>query len=824
MLLSFVLFLVLITLVFYYRPSLSKGSTIVVLGTAALTLVDGSAWLVLVPVLLVVLVLNVQALRRQLLTEPAYRLLREALPAMSSTEKEALEAGTTWWEKDLFSGSPDWDVFDRIALPQLSEAEQSFVDVEVEALCQLIDDWDVQQRQDLSPETWKYLREHGFFGLIIPEEFGGKAFSPYAQSRVMSKIASRSITAAVTAMVPNSLGPGELLAKYGTEEQKQRWLPGLANGSELPCFGLTGPEAGSDAGAIPDVGVVCKGEFEGEEVLGLKLTFSKRWITLAPVATVVGLAFKLRDPDGLLGDADKVNYGITCALLPASHPGIEIGQRHNPGVPFMNGPIKGKDVFIPIDWIIGGAEMAGKGWRMLIECLAAGRGVSLPALATASGEMAYLTVGAFARIRRQFNIEVGKFEGVQEATADIAAGAYTLEAMRQLVTRGLDEGAPSVLTAMAKYHATERMRRLVNHGMDVVSGRAIQLGPRNFMASAYHALPVAITVEGANILTRSLMIFGQGALRCHPYLFEEMQALQDDDKQAGIDALEPLLLQHLAHVAGNFSRLFLYGVTASPLSSTPAGASAFSKRWYQRINQLSAALASCADVALGVLGGDLKRRELLSARLGDVHSELFIACSILKYHDAEPQSAAATEHAAYALHQSLNTAQSALAAFCRNFPVRWLGRILYFVCLPPGSAVRSPDDDQIRALGDLILEPNPVRAALAERVYVSSDPGDAVGRLETTYQMLLDVDGAYQVFSRAYSKGELQALDIEGALQEAADKGLITAEQISTLAEYDARRHDCLLTDHFDTLVGSVPVKPKRRAANKKQVVAQFET
>jgi len=492
MLLSFVLFLVLITLVFYYRPSLSKGSTIVVLGTAALTLVDGSAWLVLVPVLLVVLVLNVQALRRQLLTEPAYRLLREALPAMSSTEKEALEAGTTWWEKDLFSGSPDWDVFDRIALPQLSEAEQSFVDVEVEALCQLIDDWDVQQRQDLSPETWKYLREHGFFGLIIPEEFGGKAFSPYAQSRVMSKIASRSITAAVTAMVPNSLGPGELLAKYGTGEQKQRWLPGLANGSELPCFGLTGPEAGSDAGAIPDVGVVCKGEFEGEEVLGLKLTFSKRWITLAPVATVVGLAFKLRDPDGLLGDADKVNYGITCALLPASHPGIEIGQRHNPGVPFMNGPIKGKDVFIPIDWIIGGAEMAGKGWRMLIECLAAGRGVSLPALATASGEMAYLTVGAFARIRRQFNIEVGKFEGVQEATADIAAGAYTLEAMRQLVTRGLDEGAPSVLTAMAKYHATERMRRLVNHGMDVVSGRAIQLGPRNFMASAYHALPVAI--------------------------------------------------------------------------------------------------------------------------------------------------------------------------------------------------------------------------------------------------------------------------------------------------------------------------------------------
>lgn len=810
MLLSLLLFLVLLALVFYYRPSLSTGSVIVVAGAVALTFVSSAAWLLLViPVLLVVLLLNVQALRRQFLVEPAYRMLRQALPAMSTTEREALEAGTTWWEKDLFSGRPDWAVFERIGLPQLSAAEQSFIDVEVEALCGLIDDWDVQQRQDLSPDTWQYLRDKGFFGLIIPEEFGGRAFSPYAQSRVMSKIASRSITAAVTAMVPNSLGPGELLVKYGTEEQKQRWLPGLADGSELPCFGLTGPEAGSDAGAIPDIGVVCKGEFEGEEVLGLKLTFHKRWITLAPVATVVGLAFKLRDPEGLLGDADIVDYGITCALLPASHPGIEIGRRHNPGVPFMNGPIKGDGVFIPIDWIIGGAQMAGKGWRMLIECLAAGRGVSLPALATASGEMAYLTVGAFARVRRQFNIEVGKFEGVQEVTAEIAAGAYTLEAMRQLVTRGLDEGAPAVLTAMAKYHATERMRTLVNHGMDVVSGRAIQLGPRNFMGAAYHALPVAITVEGANILTRSLMIFGQGALRCHPFLFDEMQALQDADEQAGIDTFEPLLLQHLAHVAGNCSRLLLYGLTASRLSPTPNGASDFSKRWYQRINQISAALATCADVALGVLGGDLKRRELLSARLGDVHSELFIACSILKYHDANARSPAATQHAEFAMCQSLHSAQSALAAFCRNFPVRWLGGVLRFLCLPPGSTVRPPDDDQIRGLGDLILEPNPVRAALAGMVYVSSDPLDAVGRLETTYQMLLEIDDAWEAFSRAHNKGELEALDTAGALQEAADKGIITVEQVATLEDYDARRHDCLLTDHFEQLVGSLPVEPK---------------
>jgi acyl-CoA dehydrogenase len=815
MILSLLLFLIVLAAVFYCRTSLLQGSVIVVVAAAVLALFnDAAGWLLIVAILVVAL-LNAPALRRRIITAPVYRLLGKSLPTMSTTEREALEAGTTWWEKDLFSGSPDWQKFAGIELPQLSEAEQSYLDVEVEALCHLIDDWDVQQRQDLSPETWKYLREHGFFGLIIPEEFGGRAFSPYAQSRVMSKIASRSITAAVTAMVPNSLGPGELLVKYGTDEQKARWLPGLADGSELPCFGLTGPEAGSDAGAIPDIGIVCKGEFEGEEVVGLKLTFSKRWITLAPVATVVGLAFKLQDPDGLLGDAGTVDYGITCALLPASHPGIEIGQRHNPGVPFMNGPIKGDGVFIPIDWIIGGAEMAGKGWRMLIECLAAGRGVSLPALATASGEMGYLTVGAFARIRRQFNIEVGKFEGVQEATADIAAGAYTLEAMRQLVTRGLDEGAPSVLTAMAKYHATERMRKLVNHGMDVVSGRAIQLGPRNFMAAAYHALPVAITVEGANILTRSLMIFGQGALRCHPYLFDEMQSLQHEDERTGLDEFEPLFLQHLAHVASNFSRLMLLGVTASRFSATPAGASKFSKRWYQRINQLSAALATSADVALGVLGGDLKRRELLSARLGDVHSELFIACSILKFHDANPPSTSATKHAEYAVRQSLADAQRALAAFCQNFPIRWLGGILQLACQPPGSAVKMPNDDLIRDLGDLILEPNPVREALAEMVYLSTDPKDAVGRLESTYQKLLAVDSAWQTFARARSKAELQASDTAGALQEAADKGIISKDDISALADYDAQRFDCLLTDHFDQLLPKAAAKPKRRARKK---------
>lgn len=797
---ALLLFVLLLIVVFYYRPGLALGSLIMVIGTFLLALGKGFMWLFFFATLAIVLVLNIRSLREKLLSKPAFYGLRKSMPSMSDTEREALEAGTTWWEKDLFSGHPDWAVFSDINLPQLSDAEQSFIDNEVEGLCELINEWDIKERKDLSPETWKYLRDKGFFGLIIPEEFGGRHFSPYAQSRIMSKIASRSCTAAVTAMVPNSLGPGELLAKYGTEEQKQRWLPGLANGTEMPCFGLTGPEVGSDAGAIPDLGIVCKGTHEGQEVIGLKLTFRKRWITLAPIATVIGLAFKLKDPEGLLGDSKKSDYGITCALLPADHPGVIIGNRHNPGAPFMNGPIRGEDVFIPVDWIIGGADMAGKGWRMLVECLGAGRGVSLPSLATAGCEMSYLTVGAYARVRRQFNMPVGKFEGVQEATAEIAANAYTLEAMRQLVTKGLESGAPSVLTAMAKYHATERMRDSINHAMDVVGGRAIQMGPRNFLASTYQTTPVAITVEGANILTRSLIIFGQGSLRCHPLLFSELETLQLDDEQAALKKFDGLLLQHLGHSCNNAARLLVHGLTFSYFSPTPESANEFSKCWYQGINHLSAALATCADVALGTLGGQVKRRELLSARLGDIHSELFIACSILKYWESQPRSEAGDDHASYALQRSLHNAQEALKAFCSNFPIRPLGILMRVLSLPLGSVYKAPNDDLIRELGDQILEPTAVREDLSQYVYLSKDPEDAVGRVETTYQMLLDVNDQWHAFSRAFGKGKLENTDIDLALKEAADKGIIAEEDIEPLKAYNLRRFDCMLTDDFKEL------------------------
>ncbi|HEY9547400.1 MAG TPA: acyl-CoA dehydrogenase, partial [Solimonas sp.] len=476
------------------------------------------------------LLLNILPLRRALLTRFVFSVFKKVLPEMSSTEREVLESGDVWWEAEMFRGRPDWERLLSFKYTKLTPEEQSFLDNECEALCKLCDDWKIEyEDKDLPKSAWDYIREKRFFSMLIKKEYGGLGFSANAQSAVVTKLASKSITLAVTVMVPNSLGPGELLMHYGTDEQKRKWLPGLVDGSEIPCFGLTGPEVGSDATAMPDVGYVCLGEHDGTQTLGIKLTFSKRYITLAPVATVVGLAFKLRDPDGLLGDKRKIDYGITCALLPATTPGVQIGRRHYPGAAFMNGTIVGRDVFVPIDAIIGGPAMAGKGWRMLTECLSAGRGISLPALSVAAGQLGYRMTGVYARFRRQFKVSVGKFEGVQEATGRIAGHAYTLEAMRVLTASAVDHCAPGVTTAIAKYHMTELMRKIINDGMDVLGGKGSQQGPRNFMATGYKAAPVAITVEGANILTRNLMIYGQGAIRCHKYVFPEMEAAREND-------------------------------------------------------------------------------------------------------------------------------------------------------------------------------------------------------------------------------------------------------------------------------------------------------
>ncbi|MEG1855263.1 MAG: acyl-CoA dehydrogenase [Acinetobacter sp.] len=786
--------------IFFFGLSRNAGaiSTIIVAIVTAFI----SPWsLVLgIPLILLSVVVMIDSLRMIFITKPAYKTLANAMPSMSTTEREALDAGTSWWEKELFMGAPDWSKFNDYPYPTLSTEEQSFLDHEVEHLCQMLNDWDIHhQLKDLPPEAWTYIRENGFLGLIIPKEYGGRAFSSFAQSRIMSKIASRSLTTAVSCMVPNSLGPGELLLHYGTEEQKNRYLPGLAKGEEIPCFGLTSPEAGSDAGAIPDTGVVCYGEFEGQQVLGLRMNFSKRWITLAPIATVIGLAFKLYDPEGLLGDKNKTEHGITCALIPASHDGVKIGARHNPGSPFMNGTVDGQDVFIPLDWIIGGSQNIGKGWRMLMECLAVGRGISLPALSTAASEMTYLNVGAFAKIRQQFKISIGKFEGVQEATSDIASDTYMLEAFRYLVTCGLNQGGkPAVMTAMAKYYATETMRRVVNHGMDVVGGRAVQMGPRNFIALMYQAIPVSITVEGANILSRSLMIFGQGSMRCHPYLFEELQLLQAEDKNTALYHFNDMLFKHLGYTFNRTARAFAYGYIGGA-SDTPQSANDFTRPYYKIINRLSADFALTADMCLGLLAGDIKRKEMLSGRLADIHANLFISTAILKYYEHGKQTEAEQIHAKLALEKALFNAQEAFYGLFANFPVGIAAGLVKFICFPLGRPIKKSSDALKQQAGEIIMQDNAFRDELKKHVFYTTQEDDVTGRMESTFNLLIKLEPLWDKFKKAESKGQFKGLTFDERMSDALSIGFVTQQEAASLMIYNAKRYDSMLTDIFDS-------------------------
>lgn len=798
--LSIVIQLFAIWAIFFFKLNRIIGSVITI-AVAIFTALILTPWALIlgIPLIALSIIILFAPLRFNLITKPAYKTLANSMPSISTTEQEALEAGTSWWEKELFMGAPDWSQFENYPYPTLSEEEQSFIDNEVELLCSMLNEWEIHHHlKDLPPEVWQFIKDKGFLGLIIPKSFGGKEFSSFAQSRIMSKIASRSLTTAVSCMVPNSLGPGELLMHYGTDAQKQQYLPGLAKGEEIPCFGLTSPEAGSDAGAIPDSGVVCYGEYEGAQVLGLRMNFSKRWITLAPIATVVGLAFKLYDPEGLLGDKNKTEYGITCALIPASHAGVKIGARHFPGSPFMNGTVEGEDVFIPIDWIIGGKENAGKGWRMLMECLGVGRGISLPALATAAGEMSYLTVGAFAKIRQQFNISVGKFEGVQEATSEIASDAYMLEAFRYLVTCGLNQGGtPAVMTAMAKYYATETMRKVVNHGMDIAGGRAIQLGPRNFLALTYQAIPIAITVEGANILTRSLMIFGQGSMRCHPYLFEELQLLQSEDKANAVQKFDDLLFKHLAYTFNRGAKSFAYGWTGGS-NDAPQSVDQFTASYYKTINRFSANFALISDMSLGLLAGDLKRKEMLSGRLADIHAHLFISTAILKFYEAGQKTEAEQLHAKLALQKAFLNIQEAFWGLFENFPAKLPAAFVKWICFPLGRVILKPDDELKQQVAELMMQEHPFREQLKHHIFYSTKADDVTGRLEHTFQILRTLEPLWDKFKKAESKGKFTGLTFEENIAQAIKEGFITESEAQQLLQYNAIRFDSMLTDVFD--------------------------
>jgi len=681
---------------------------------------------------------SLSSLRQKWLSAPLKAYVRRSLPPMSDTERDAIEAGTVWWDAELFQGNPDWDKLLSMPAPKLSDDERKFLDHQVDELCGMLDDWQISHLlHDLPPEVWAFLKQQGFFGMIIPKSYGGLAFSAYAHACVIQKIASRSAAAAVTVMVPNSLGPAELLLAYGTEDQKNHYLPRLASGEEIPCFALTAPSAGSDAGAIPDTGVVCRAEFEGEDTLGLLLNWEKRYITLGPVATVLGLAFHVYDPEHILGEDDDL--GITCALIPVTTAGVEIGRRHDPiNIAFQNGPNSGADVFIPMHWIIGGQAMIGKGWRMLVERLSIGRGISLPSLSAAAGKMACDSTGAYARLRKQFHTSIGQFEGVEEALARMGGLTYMMDSTVRLTTSALDAGEkPAVLTAIAKRYLTESMRQVINDAMDVHGGRGICMGPSNYLGRTYQSIPVAITVEGANILTRSMIIFGQGAIRCHPYLQQEITAAAIDGHE-GLDAFDEALMGHMAYSMGNVGRALLYGLSGAYLATSPVrGATA---RYFKQIARLSAATSAMADVALLSLGGALKRKESISGRFADALAYLYLCSATLKRFEDDGRPRASLPLLHWVCQWSLYQVQEALHAIIQNFPVRWLAWKMRAWAFPLGYQFSLPGDRLTHQVAVLLLEPSPARDALVDGIYSPDDVDDMTGRLHHAMALTIQAE------------------------------------------------------------------------------------
>jgi acyl-CoA dehydrogenase len=741
--------------------------------------------------------LNIVPLRQSLVTRPFMKIYRRMLPAMSATEREALEAGTVWWDGELFTGKPDWSKLLSAKAPKLTAEEQAFLDGPCEELCRMIDDFDITHRRgDMPPEVWDFLKRNGFFAMIIGKKYGGLEFSAYAHSCVLAKLSTRSAVVSSTVAVPNSLGPGELLQHYGTEEQKNYYLPRLARGEDIPCFALTGPRAGSDAASLPDSGVVCRGMWQGREIVGLKLNFSKRYITLAPVATVIGLAFRMFDPDRLLGSTTDI--GITCALIPRETPGISIGRRHFPlNVPFQNGPIKGTDVFVPLDYIIGGPKMAGQGWRMLVEQLSVGRCISLPSSGTGGGKAAVFATGAYARIRRQFNMPIGKFEGVESVLAKMVGLTYTMDAARSVTAGAIDGGErPSVPSAMLKYHVTEMSRQIANDAMDIHGGKGICLGPRNYLGRGYQVVPVAITVEGANILTRSLIIFGQGAIRCHPYVFKEMEAARNTNRAQGIKDFDSALLGHVGFTLSNAVRSLVMAMTNARFTAVPVEGPV--ARYYQHIVRFSASFAFAVDVAMLSLGGYLKKKENLSARLGDVLSCMYLASMVLKHYENQGRRPEDFPLVEWACRNLLYKAQEQLHGFLSNFPNRFLAGVMRLLIFPRGLQYSAPDDRLGRKLSELVLSPTEVRDRLCYPVYRRVEAGNALGLLQEVLEM---ADRAESLEKRlrveGVKTGRVTSLDLPGQIDEAEKIGLLSTEETAWLRTYDRKVMELVNVDDF---------------------------
>ncbi|MEZ8319094.1 acyl-CoA dehydrogenase FadE [Vibrio splendidus] len=783
----------------YHRVSLVRA-LIVLTGTmVALTLFGGVAVTGWLCYLLAIAIFAVPAIRQTIISQKALSLFKKVLPAMSQTEKEALEAGTVWWEAELFKGKPEWKKLQNIADPKLSEAEQAFLDGPVNTVCEMVNDYQVtHELADLPPEVWQYLKDHKFFAMIIKKKYGGLEFSAYAQSLVLQKLTGVSSVLSSTVGVPNSLGPGELLQHYGTEEQRNHYLPRLAEGKEIPCFALTSPEAGSDAGSIPDYGIVCKGQWQGEEVLGMRLTWNKRYITLAPVATVLGLAFKLRDPDGLLGD--KQELGITCALIPTDLKGVKIGNRHSPlNVPFQNGPTQGDDLFVPIDFIIGGQKMAGQGWRMLVECLSVGRGITLPSNSTGGIKSAALATGAYARIRRQFKQPIGRMEGVEEPLARLAGNAYVMDAASNLTVAGIDLGEkPSVISAIVKYHCTHRGQRSIIDAMDIVGGKGICLGPSNFLARSYQGAPIAITVEGANILTRSMIIYGQGAIRCHPYVLNEMEAAYSESSDA-LDKFDSALAGHVSFTMSNLVRSLWFGLTDGRGSDTPTPSNKANKqtqRYYQKLNRYSANLALLSDISMAVLGGSLKRRERLSARLGDILSQLYLGSATLKRFESEGSHAEDLPLVHWGMQDSLRQTEVAIDDFLANFPNPVIGRLLRVVLMPFGRIRRAPNDKLDSQVAHILQTPSETRSRIGRGQYLEATEYNPVGKIEKALEVILQAEPLFdKVCKETHQKRAFLRLDLVAQL--GLEKGILTQEEAVLLISAEEHRLYTINVDDF---------------------------
>ncbi|MGD8746737.1 MAG: acyl-CoA dehydrogenase [Gammaproteobacteria bacterium] len=757
----------------------------------------GLSWFTWSVFVVVAVILNVRPLRRRLLSAHLLRWFRNVLPPMSATEKEAIDAGTVWWDAELFSGRPDWRRLLDTPSPELTAEEKAFLDGPTAELCRMLDDWKIENETgDLPPEVWDFIKKNRFFGMIIPKQYDGLEFSARAQSDVIIKIASRSVAAAVTVMVPNSLGPGELLLHYGTREQKDFFLPRLARGEEIPAFALTGPMAGSDAGAMPDVGVVCRGTYQGQETLGFRVNWSKRYITLGPICSLLGLAFKAQDPEGLLGG--EADLGITCALIPADTPGVTIGERHDPGAAFQNGPNSGKDVFVPMEWVIGGQQQVGQGWKMLMDCLSVGRAISLPALGAAAGKACALTTGAYSRIRRQFRTPIGRFEGIEEALARIGGITYRMEAGRLMTAGVLAQGQkPSVLSAILKYNNTEGMRTVVNAAMDVHAGKAVCRGPANYLNSSYQTVPVAITVEGANILTRSMIVFGQGAIRCHPYVLQEMLAAADPDKSRGLADFDEALFAHIGFTLSNAVRALVLGFGGERFLDVPeVGKKGL---YLRRISRLSAAFSFAADVAMLTLGGDLKRREKISGRFADVLSHLYLASSVIKHHEDAGRPAEDTALVAWAIEDSLDIAESRLAEIAANFPVKGVGTLIRLIALPLGRRYCPPSDRTGARVARLLIEPGPARERLTSGLFLELKKTDRVGLLELALQKGIAAEGLERKVRKATGR-HVTPLDYEKPVSDAMAAGAINELEARALREAMELAAQVIAVDSFEVI------------------------